>query len=140
MKKRRKISEKVNDFKKEISQIVKDLTYLSETDAEILPFIGTKALEINNDTILSQTNKPLNSEIVEQKFDEFFEPLIELQSWFGAEEKQIAAQFAELKKILQENLIDIKVFRIGKIEIDIYVVGLDAENICRGIQTKAVET
>ncbi|MCA1623686.1 MAG: nuclease A inhibitor family protein [Acidobacteria bacterium] len=33
-----------------------------------------------------------------------------------------------------------KVFKIGKIELDVYAVGLNAENRLMGIKTKAVET
>ncbi len=40
----------------------------------------------------------------------------------------------------EKNLRDLKVFKIGKIQIDVYVVGLDAEDNLLGIETKAVET
>jgi hypothetical protein len=42
--------------------------------------------------------------------------------------------------LLEENLADLTVFRIGSIRIDIYVVGLDADGNLAGIKTKAVET
>jgi hypothetical protein len=41
---------------------------------------------------------------------------------------------------LKENLRDLKVYRIGRIEIDIYVIGIDSQNNLMGIKTKAVET
>ncbi len=44
------------------------------------------------------------------------------------------------KNLLEANLRDLRVFKIGEIQIDIYVVGLDVENNLTGIQTKAVET
>jgi len=45
-----------------------------------------------------------------------------------------------LKILLEKKLKELKVFKIGKIQLDIYVVGLDAESNLTGIQTKAVET
>jgi hypothetical protein len=45
-----------------------------------------------------------------------------------------------LQKLLEENLEDLIVLRTGRIQIDIYVVGLDAAGNLAGIQTKAVET
>ena len=35
---------------------------------------------------------------------------------------------------------DLKVFKVGQIELDIYVVGLDSQGVLTGITTKAVET
>ena len=63
-----------------------------------------------------------------------------MQDWFGDEETATANKFAELKKLLEDNLRYLKVFKIGKIELDIYIVGLDVESNLIGIKTKAVET
>ncbi len=45
-----------------------------------------------------------------------------------------------MKDLLEKNLKDLKVFKVGKIQLDVYAVGLDAESNVIGIQTKAVET
>lgn len=113
---------------------------MSETDAEIFIVSGKQTESITKDSLLIQIARKIEEKIEEKDFNEFFEPLIKMQDWFGVEEKQIAERFFKLKELLQQNLHDLKVFRIGKKEIDIYVVGLDKENILRGIQTKAVET
>lgn len=141
-KKRKKMEENLsesNDLNQQISEAVKGLTYQSETDAELVVFVGQKADVFNAETLLIQIGKT-DRKIEEKGFNEFFEPLIKIQKWFGEEERKMTEKFVALKKLLQENLIEKKVFRIGKKEIDIYIVGLDAENILRGIQTKAVET
>ena len=66
--------------------------------------------------------------------------MTEIQNWFGNEEKKSAQKFSELKELLEESLKDLKVFRIGEIELNIYVVGIDSENTLMGIKTKSVET
>jgi hypothetical protein len=66
--------------------------------------------------------------------------LTEIQDWFGDEEKETAQKFARLRELLEKNLRDLKVFKVGKIQLDVYVVGLDAESKLTGIKTKAVET
>lgn len=123
-----------------IKKAVEGLYYISETDAEIFPYSGGKTGEVSAETILSQTKTSNNPNVEERDFSQFFERLTKLQDWFGDEEKNIAQRFAELKHLLEENLRDIKVFKIGSIELDIYVVGLDKENNLAGIKTKAVET
>lgn len=130
---------KVYLFEK-IGKAVEGLYYISETDAEIFPFSGRKAEEVTKEEILAQTEHFENPNVEERNFADFFERLIKIQDWFGTEETEIAGKFSELKDLLEQNLRDLKVFKIGSIELDVYVVGLDAENILTGIRTKAVET
>lgn len=124
----------------EIGKIVEGLYFMSETDAGIYPFSGKKAAEVSKDEILLQTKNPLNLNVEERDFVEFFARLIKIQDWYGEEEIANARKFSELKYLLERNLRDLKVFKIGLIEIDIYAVGLDSEDILKGIKTKAVET
>lgn len=124
----------------EIKKASEGLYYISETDAEILPFSGSKASEVSSQEILNQAKSDQNANVEERDFSEFFERLTKIQEWFGAEETENARKFAELKDLLQQNLSELKVFKIGSIQLDIYAVGLDSENILTGIKTKAVET
>jgi hypothetical protein len=142
MSKRKKIKEKstTENLPDQIKKLVRGLYYTSETDAEILPFIGEKADSVTEEEIAAQTGSKTGQAIEERSFDDFFSRLTEMQDWFGEEEKQTAQKFSELKELLQKELKDLKVFKIGAIELDIYVVGLDAQGILCGIKTKAVET
>jgi hypothetical protein len=124
----------------DIESAVKDLFYISETDAKILPFVGARTDAVTKENLLNQTKNESNTEVEERDFTEFFDQVTAIQDWFGDEEKAIAAKFLALRDLLKNNLRDLKVFKVGKIEIDIYVVGLDAESVLMGIQTKAVET
>lgn len=123
-----------------IREVSEGLFYMSETDAEVLPFVGGKASEITFSQILNQDQYGTDIKIEERDFEEFFKRLTEEQNWFEEEEREDARKFRELKSLLEENLRYLKVFRIGEIEIDIYVVGLDKEGRLMGIKTQAVET
>ncbi len=125
---------------KQIQETTADLYYISETDALILPFVGQPAQSVSREAILEQTENAPDSPVEERTFTEFFARLIEIQDWFGDEEIKTAENFLLLKKLLENNLRDLKVYKIGKVQIDIYVVGLDAKNILTGIKTKAIET
>lgn len=131
---------KMNLFVEKVKELTTGLYYISETDAEILPFEGTKAETVTPADILIQTNNLPDAPVEERDFAEIFARLTAVQEWFGEEEKAIAANFSALQIFLSENLKDLKVFKIGKIQIDIYFVGLDAEGYLKGIKTKAVET
>jgi hypothetical protein len=124
----------------QIGKASEGLYYISETDAEISPFTGTKADAVTKENLLSQTaNKP-DAPVEERDFTDFFTRLTKIQDWFGDEEKQTAAKFARLKELLESNLKNLKVFKVGRIEIDVYIVGLDSESRLAGVKTKAVET
>ncbi|MEP6902813.1 MAG: nuclease A inhibitor family protein [Actinomycetota bacterium] len=143
-RKKKKISAKTKtpeiDLAEKIKIAAADLSYISETDAEILPFVGTQTDAVTKENLLTQIGKTSDSPIEERDFTELFTRLTAIQEWFGDEEKATAEKFAALKDLLEKNIKDLKVFKVGQIQLDIYVVGLDAEGKLTGIQTKAVET
>ncbi len=129
-----------DDFKKSLKELLKDLYYISETDAEFSVFIGEKAESVSKEEILRQTNNAPYEKVEERNFTEFFERLTKIQDWFEEKETENARKFGEVKKLLEENLTNLKVFKIGDVQIDIYIVGLDLESRLSGIKTEAVET
>ena len=143
-KKNYKIIEKKNAIENELAGKIKKITeglyYISETDAEIFPFVGNKVEMITDEEILRENNNPPGTSIEVRDFTGFFNYLTKIQDWFGEEEKATTEKFIKLKELLESNLKCLKVYKIGKIQLDIYVVGLDHENNIVGIRTKAVET
>jgi hypothetical protein len=137
-KKTKKILPEANSFSEQIKTIVKDLYYISETDSEVFPFVGETATNVSADELLRQLGR-IDS-VEERVFEDFYKRLTEIQEWFGDEETATANKFSELKELLMKNLKDLKVFKVGKIQVDIYIVGLNSESILAGVWTKAVET
>jgi hypothetical protein len=137
-KKSRKRASRATGFESEVSDAVKDLFYISETDSEIFPFTGKEAESVSAEELLGQIGS--RGPVEERDFEEFFDRLTKLQEWFGDEETRAANRFAELREILKKHLADLKVFKVGRIEVDIFIVGLDENGILRGVRTKAVET
>lgn len=128
------------DFAEELEKTIEGLWYMSETDAEISVFRGEKAESVRKESLIEQLGISPETNIIEKKFADFFKNLIETKDWFGEEEKEMAEKFLTLKNLLEENLRDLKVFKVGQIEVSIYVIGLNSQNILMGINTKAVET
>lgn len=125
---------KGENLRAEIEKSTAGLTYMSETDAPVELYSGGKADVVEVEHITSETR---HEEMLPR---DFFSRLTADREWYGVEQKEIAKQYASLEKLLEENLRDLKVFKIGRIQIEIYVVGLDADNNLIGIKTKAVET
>ena len=137
-KKTKMILPEENSFSDQIKTIVKDVYYISESDSEIFPFVGKEATSVSADELLRQLGR--TDAVEERDFEDFFKRLTTMQEWFGDEETATANKFLELKEMLLKNLKDVKVFKVGKIQVDIYIVGLNAESLIAGVWTKAVET
>lgn len=125
---------------KRIEKASEGLSYISETDADISVFVGQQAEFVNKETLLLQIKKASDISVKEKDFADFFLRLTQIQEWFGEEETQTANGFAYLREVLERNLRDLKVFKIGEIQLDVYVVGLEAGNLLMGVKTEAVET
>lgn len=127
-------------FAAQIKKLSEDLYYISETDAPISPFVGSPAECVTGEEILRQTKSAADTPVEERNFAEIFTRLTKIQDWHGVEEKATAGKFVKLKEFLEKNLKDLKIFKLGKIQIKIYFVGLDSQGRLMGIQTEAVET
>ena len=113
---------------------------MSETDAAVEPFFGGKAETSIREQILKVSGHGPKTPVEEADIDSFFAHLTAIRDWYTADQKRNTRRFATLEHLLRDELSDLYVFRIGRIRIDIYVVGVDRNGDLRGIKTKAVET
>ena len=117
----------------------KGLVYISETDAPVTAFVADHKISKGED-IIHQLIGKTDEAVSEVDFGQFFSHLTTIKEWHGDREKARAKKFLDLQKLIEENLSDRKVFRIGNIRIRIYAVGLDSSGRLVGITTNAVET
>ena len=120
-----------------LKEATEGLTYLSESDYPVKPFFlkgkGQKSLSASD---IPNAKKPIK----QINFDEFFGAATREENWYGPSELKTAKGFQELVKLLKENLTDIKVYKSGKVKMDVYVVGKTTDGDFAGISTKVVET
>lgn len=125
---------------------VQDLIYISETDAPFEAFswkpeAGAAAISaVNADVVLRRTDHAPDAPIRERSLESFFRFPATVQEWHEPEEAEVARRYQKLQKVLEENLTDAKVFKIGTVEIDVYIIGIDAAGNLTGVKTKGVET
>jgi hypothetical protein len=122
------------------AQVSNGLLYGSEIDAEVVPFVDGIADAVTREAVLQLAGKSLDTHVDEVDFDQFFAKRSAIQDWYGEDEKKRAGQFAQLSEVLQGYLRELKVFRLGRIQIEIYIAGLDETNHLAGVRTRAVET
>jgi nuclease A inhibitor-like protein len=120
--------------------LARGLTYVSESDFPIDVFLSEKASAVTVDDVIAMAGRK-SSEVVEEiSLSDFFEKLTTVHDWYGPKEKDRCERFRKLQEYLEQVLKDLHVFRIGKIQIDIYIVGLTGDGRLAGLKTKAVET
>ncbi|GEM_PF-993489 len=90
--------------------------------------------------VLKNTDRTANTKIEEITIEKFFDRVTKTEDWYGDEENAIVQKFLDLKSAVETNLHDIKVFRVGETEIDVYLVGADSEGNFAGLKTTVVET
>ncbi|MBD1854551.1 MULTISPECIES: nuclease A inhibitor family protein [Leptolyngbya] len=123
-----------------LKELTENLMWMSETDAPIQVFCWKNGGVIpSNEQLLEQTQHSKTTPVEVVEVDQFFAPVVTEQDWFEEEERETAAKYRALLSILREHLTDLKVYRVGAVEIDVYVVGLSEENVI-GIATQVVET
>lgn len=123
-----------------LRQASEGLLFLSETDAPIEPFFWAEAAPVApSSELVAARAKVEAKEVKAQSLTAFFKGAVREEDWQNAEEKAQAKRFQLLLDAVKHNLDGAKAFRVGEIEIAVYVVGRVGDGYA-GFQTKVVET
>jgi hypothetical protein len=117
------------------------LLFTSESDEPFEVFEwknGTGSL--TEERLLEFAGKPKDSPVKSVPLDMFFADLTKEQDWHADDEKTAVEQYRNLLSVLKDRLSDVKVFRVGEVEVAIYVVGQAKDGGWVGVKTTAVET
>ena len=131
---------KRDDILSKLSRACDGLVYISETDAPFSAFLLETATEEVLEKTLSRFADRPDDEVEETDLDTFFERLTAEKDWHGEIEKGRVRKFQALKQTLEYILSGLRVFKIGRIRRDIFIIGVDKDNRRVGVRTQSVET
>jgi hypothetical protein len=123
-----------------IAAACEGLIYVSEIDAPVMPFAASVTGEITREAILHELGRDANESVEMIDLNDLFDRLTAMKDWFGERETKRAVSYRELKDLLEASLTGLKVFRVGVVRVDIFVVGADKNGCVMGVTTTAVET
>jgi hypothetical protein len=130
-----------NQIMQLLTKAADGLLYPSESD---YPFQyvewDTGGKRLTKKLIRQLANKKESAPVKSRSLDDFFKNVTEVKDWYEEEEKAETQRFIQLKEILENNLSVIRVFEVGKIEIDAYIIGKTVDGKCAGLATKVIET
>ncbi|WP_315787657.1 nuclease A inhibitor family protein [Fischerella sp. JS2] len=90
--------------------------------------------------ILEFTDHPLDVPVEVVDLDYFFRNVAVEQEWHDEQQKEDVKKYQKLVETIKSNLSDVQVYRVGRINIDVYIVGKTQSGNLAGLSTKLVET
>lgn len=109
------------------------LLYPSESDEPFTAFTWPPAGEAAHDTAQAQVvaHSAKGAAVSEQTVDDFFSQL---------QGSPDASRYTQLRKVLEEQLAGLKVFRAGEVRVAVYLIGKTQSGSWAGLRTLSVET
>jgi len=108
----------------------------SEYPFEVFIWEGT---ELTSEKILELTHYPPATSIEEVELDYFFRNVATEKDWHDKIQKENVVKFQNLVQVIKDHLHEIRVYRIGTIEVNVYIVGKTNDGLA-GLATKVIET
>lgn len=128
------------DLATRLEQAVTGLLYPSETDAPVEVFVWRDEAPFTQQALLASSGYDEKTAVKTIDLDRFFRPVTTPQSWHGPAEQERVQRFTALRALLESELDDISVYRVGSVNIDVYVIGHTADGTYMGVKTQVVET
>ncbi|MDT5293517.1 MAG: hypothetical protein QOJ76_397 [Acidobacteriota bacterium] len=122
----------------ELKEATRGLTFMSESD---FPFEVFKwDAEPTPDFLRRLTADDASAPVETRTAAEFFRAAASEPEWKAGDELAVARRYQALLRLLEENLTDLKVFRVGTINMPVYVAGRRPSGAWLGLSTRVVET
>jgi hypothetical protein len=125
----------------ELTRSAEGLFYMSESDYPLEPVRLEGADEPGPERLRALAGAGADSRVETRSLEEFFRPAAAARMPVGGtNDAPRAASFQGVVRTLEENLEDIRVYRIGEINIPVYILGRSASGNWLGLSTRIVET
>jgi hypothetical protein len=118
------------------------LLMMSESDYpfEVFLWEGQVQEPLTSEKLLQLTHHSSDSPVESVDIDYFFRNVAQEKDWHDDDQRLMVKRFQSLVEILKTNLNELQVYRVGAINIDVYIVGKTNSSDLAGVTTKLVET
>jgi hypothetical protein len=125
----------------ELQQAIEGLLFMSESDYPFQIIEWDGQTEITPEYLRSQTvaARP-DTPVTRQSIDDFFRSATSEPEWKQGAELEIARKYKALVGLLKETLSNLVAYRVGEINITIYIIGTSQTGTWLGLRTQVVET
>ena len=118
------------------------LLWMSESDFPFeVVFWANQPLEtLTVPQLLALTGHAPDTPVTQMGCERFFRWVTQPQDWHSPEEQATVRRYQALVATLQTELSDLRVYQIGTLTLDIFILGQTPANHVAGITTKAIGT
>jgi hypothetical protein len=113
------------------------LLFMSESD---YPFEVVRFDESTPAALRQASGEAAAAPVETQSIETFFRVAVSEEDWRSVVERATAKKYQALVALLKDNLTNVKAYRVGSINIAVYLIGQSAEGNWLGLSTRVVET
>ena len=128
-----------NELIDRLKQTSQNLLWYSESDYPFETVYWENVNDISS-KVLQVTNCTPKTTIEVRELNKFFSQATEEKDWYNDEEMAECKRYQDLVNLLKTNLTDIKVYRVGEVEVNCYILGKTESSSIAGLSTISVET
>jgi hypothetical protein len=131
-----------SDLISTLERAARGIFYRSEANYpfEVVSWPREEVKDLDAKALLRYEKYPRDTRVEVLDFDFFFEVPTTPQGWHDAEERKQVNRYQRLVKLMKENLSDLRVFKVGEVQVDIYIAGRSESGDWVGLYTNSVET
>ena len=123
-----------------ITRATEGLLFHSESDAPLQPYRWAGDTAPSRKGLLKAEGRGADEVVEKETLHELFDPVTEEQSFWSDDDRAEAGRYKAVVRLLEEALREIRVYRVGKVDVDVYVVGKHGSGEWVGVKTHVVET
>jgi hypothetical protein len=120
-----------------LENAARGLLMMSESDYPF-DYFSTTAKVIDESLVLGLAGKLQGATIENISIDQLLRNLTDT-AW-GSVSPADAQKFSNLSAVLKQELAGITVYRVGDVQIDVFILGTTADGTVAGMRTKLIET
>jgi hypothetical protein len=123
-----------------LQQASADLLWMSESESPFEIVKWERGSDCTPETLISSSDRDADRAIGCTSLADFFAPALRVEDWYGAEELANVKKFEELYHAIESNLQQVQVFRVGEVEVTVYILGKTPDGDTVGLKAQVVET
>jgi hypothetical protein len=123
----------------QLQAAIEGLQWMSESEFPFEVVHWSQTADLTPELLLKLTDQAPETLVQTEAIAAFFEWVIQPQDWHSPEEAAAVERYKALLQLLQAHLQDPQVYRLGEVNVEIYILGNAAKELV-GVKTQAVET
>jgi hypothetical protein len=124
----------------ELERLIAGLLFMSEADYPFETLFWKKDIEVTDEYLRLRAGARPDAQVKAESVDKFFRAAVSEPDWKSEAQLSIAKRYQSLIAWLKENLHHPLAYRVGEIDIKVYILGRSASGNWLGISTRVIET